>query len=302
MLSLSFSLSLSHTHTHNHPFLSYPFSRWKTLHDRMVKYQQELSELGIRDYQVSGMDRREKTVKDINDIDGDQVLREIRLPYQIAHVLFLMTMAAIPAVFLNLPVGLVARLYAERRRKRALAKSKVKIRGTDVMLTEKIMVCCVLVPTLWITYGFLLHACTNLDGSAIALCILCMPLFSYMSIMWAEAGMVELKDLRPYVMRLFPSTRRRLAALPEIRRQLQYDLRQFIKFLGPAFGELYYGKEVDWKAIQENYRKEKERRDSLPAEAQSPSANIVDKRALRESLTPNVAKLAMDTDEPKKDK
>lgn len=66
------------------------------------------------------------------------------------------------------------------------------------------------------------------------------------------------------VMRLFPSTRRRLAALPEVRRELQSDLRQFIKVLGPALGELYYGKDLDWKAILEMYRKEKDRRESLP--------------------------------------
>lgn len=74
--------------------------------------------------------------------------------------------------------------------------------------------------------------------------------------MVAEAGMIELKDLRPLVMRLFPSTRRRLAALPGIRMQLQIDLRKFIKELGPSLGELYYGKELDWKAIQEQSRRE----------------------------------------------
>lgn len=167
--------------------------RWKDLQTRLLNYQQELTELGIRDYQVSGLDRAEKP----KDIDGDTVLREMRLPYQIVHVLFLMLIAAIPAVFLNLPVGLIARLYAERRRKRALAKSKVKITGKDVMLTEKIVLCIVLVPSLWIMYGMLLYNFTDLDGPAIALCFFAMPLFSYTGIMWAEAGMVELKDLRP---------------------------------------------------------------------------------------------------------
>jgi len=241
---------------------------WEDLQDRLISYQKELTDLGIRDYQVSGLDRKEK-YEDINDIDGDKVLREMRLPYQIAHLLFLMTLAAIPAIFLNLPVGLIARLYAERRRKKALARSKVKIRGLDVMLTEKIVLCIVLVPTLWIMYGLLLYNYTNMDGPAIALCFFAMPLFSYMSIIVAEAGMMEFKDLRPYVMRLFPSTRRRLAALPETRRNLQADLRRFIKMLGPALGEVYYGKDLDWKAILSNYRKEKERKESH-ADLQAP--------------------------------
>jgi hypothetical protein len=32
-------------------------------------------------------------------------------------------------------------------------------------------------------------------------------------------------------------------------------MRAFIKKLGPALGEIYYGKELDWKQIQEKSRK-----------------------------------------------
>jgi glycerol-3-phosphate O-acyltransferase/dihydroxyacetone phosphate acyltransferase len=42
--------------------------------------------------------------------------------------------------------------------------------------------------------------------------------------------MVDLMDLRPFFMRLFPSARRRLAALPEKRRILQKDLRGKLKW------------------------------------------------------------------------
>ena len=72
--------------------------------------------------------------------------------------------------------------------------------------------------------------------------------------------MVDLKDLRPYLMRLFPSSRRRLSALPAVRRQLQVDLRAFIKRLGPALGEIYYGKELNWKEIQEKSRLSSQKR------------------------------------------
>ena len=70
--------------------------------------------------------------------------------------------------------------------------------------------------------------------------------------------MVDAKDLRPYVMRLYPSARKRLKALPGQRRQLQKDLRAMIKKVGPAFGELYYGKELNWNQIQELSRKNSE--------------------------------------------
>eukprot|EP00543_Licmophora_paradoxa_P001221 CAMPEP_0202449092 /NCGR_PEP_ID=MMETSP1360-20130828/7852_1 /ASSEMBLY_ACC=CAM_ASM_000848 /TAXON_ID=515479 /ORGANISM="Licmophora paradoxa, Strain CCMP2313" /LENGTH=698 /DNA_ID=CAMNT_0049066911 /DNA_START=78 /DNA_END=2174 /DNA_ORIENTATION=+ len=231
-----------------------PPEEFVELQNRLEAYQRELTELGIRDYQVSGLDREKDILLD-SDARPDDVLREIRLPYQIAHVLVLMLLAALPAIFLNLPVGLIARLYAESRRKKALAKSKVKIRAYDVMLSEKVVLCIVLVPTFWVLYGLSFYYFTSLDGPAIALFFFAMPLFSYMSIMWAEAGMVDLKDLRPYVMRLFPSSRRRLAALPATRKKLQHDLRSFIKRVGPLFGQLYYGKEVNWSLFQEMSRK-----------------------------------------------
>ena len=66
--------------------------------------------------------------------------------------------------------------------------------------------------------------------------------------------MVDVKDLRPYYMRLFPSSRRRLRALPAVRKQLQTDIRVFIKKVGPALGELYFGKELNWQEIQEKSR------------------------------------------------
>lgn len=252
-----------------------PPKEWSDLNDRIVSYQNELTELGIRDYQVPGLDSKKGEIQSVEDLDGDTFLSGMRLPYQICHVLFLMLVAAIPSVLLNLPVGLVARIYAEKRRKKALANSKVKIKAEDVLMTEKILICIVLVPTLWFFYAFMLKCFTNLDGPAIALIFFCMPLFSYMryvrfdifmivvfylsnrififvrpnSIMWAEAGMVEFKDLRPYVMRLYPSARRRIAALPERRKKLSNDVRAFIKEHGPSLGELYYSEDIDWNKM-----------------------------------------------------
>jgi glycerol-3-phosphate O-acyltransferase/dihydroxyacetone phosphate acyltransferase len=232
-----------------------PPKEWLELNDRVVKYQKELTELGIRDYQVPGLDREKGEITSVEDLDGDTVLREMRLPYQIAHVLILLLLAGIPAIFLNLPVGLIARIYAEGRRKKAVARSKVKIRGHDVLMTEKILVSIVLVPTFWVLYALLLYRYTELDGPAITLGFFCMPLFSYMSIMWAEAGMVDLKDLRPYLMRLLPANRRRIIALPETRKNLQRDIRAFVKIHGPLLGDLYYNEDVDWSEYQEKKRK-----------------------------------------------
>jgi glycerol-3-phosphate O-acyltransferase/dihydroxyacetone phosphate acyltransferase len=117
------------------------------------------------------------------------------------------------------------------------------------MLTEKVLFCILMVPTLWITYGVLLTFFTDLEGPTIALVMGIMPVFAYTGIIVADAGMVDWQDLRPYIMRVFPSTRRQLAALPQKRKQLRDDLRLFIKSMGPSLGDIYYGKNLDWQKI-----------------------------------------------------
>jgi glycerol-3-phosphate O-acyltransferase/dihydroxyacetone phosphate acyltransferase len=190
--------------------------------------------------------------------NGEEIITDIRIGYRIAHLMVLLLLSAVPNIFLNLPVRILADVYAERRRQKALQKSKVKIYGYDVMLTEKLVFCIVAVPTLWVIYGLIFYFFTDFDGPTITLCFMCFPCFAYIGIIASEAGMVDAKDLRPYVMRLYPSARKRLKALPGQRRQLQKDLRAMIKKVGPAFGELYYGKELNWNQIQELSRKNSE--------------------------------------------
>jgi glycerol-3-phosphate O-acyltransferase/dihydroxyacetone phosphate acyltransferase len=115
----------------------------------------------------------------------------------------------------------------------------------------------VMVPSLWLFYAFLLIVFTDLDGPTIALIVFSFPLFAYMGIVVAEAGMVDLMYVRPYLMRLSPRTRHKLATLPERRRALQADLRAFIKAIGPGLGELYYAENLDWQRIMEASKSER---------------------------------------------
>lgn len=135
----------------------------KKLRDRIVAYRDELNDLGVKDYQVQPL--TEERLDDDEEVDGDRLLRFLQLAYNIAHKLILIIFSTVPLLLLNLPVGVLAGIYAERRRKKALAKSKVKIKGFDVMLTEKVVFSVVAVPTLWIIYGLLLRFGTNLDGT-----------------------------------------------------------------------------------------------------------------------------------------
>ena len=225
-----------------------PPPEWQEMSRRVSDYRQTLKELGLRDYQVPALteEHMERDVSLAHLVNGT---------YQTLHLLFLILVAAIPFLLINFPVGILAGWHAEQRRKRALAKSKVKINAYDVMLTEKVLFCIVAVPTLWIIYGIALSTLTDWDGPMIALCLGCLPLFAYMGIVAAEAGMVSWKDLQPAfsLRRLHRSTRKRLAALPSVRKALQDDIRAFIKEVGPKYlGQLYYAKDkVDWNKFWE---------------------------------------------------
>ena len=67
--------------------------------------------------------------------------------------------------------------------------------------------------------------------------------------MATESGMVGVKDLRPYLMRMIPSARKRLAALPATRTALRADLRAIIRVIGPSLGAIYYEKDLNWQKI-----------------------------------------------------
>jgi glycerol-3-phosphate O-acyltransferase / dihydroxyacetone phosphate acyltransferase len=241
-----------------------PPREWLELQDRLVDYHRELTHLGLRDYHVPALNHG----KDNEKVDGDAILGYMDTVYQILHLLFVLVLAAVPTLFINLPIGVLAGMYSESRRKFLLSQSKVKVRAFDVVLTEKILFCIVMIPCLWTLYGFLLYHFTDMDGPTLALTISSLPLFAYVGIIVTEAGMVDAKDLRPWVMKLFPSSRTRLAALPQTRANLQRDLRHFIKKLGPVLGEIYYTKDLDWGAIQEQARAAMERSSAIGSSTQ----------------------------------
>jgi glycerol-3-phosphate O-acyltransferase / dihydroxyacetone phosphate acyltransferase len=135
------------------------------LRDRLVAYRDALDDLGLKDYQVQALTEERLLDDDDHVVDGDRMLRFLQLTYNIVHKLILICVSAIPLLLLNLPVGVLAGVYAERRRKKALANSKVKVKGYDVMLTEKVVFSVVAVPTLWFIYGLLLRFGTSLDGA-----------------------------------------------------------------------------------------------------------------------------------------
>jgi len=202
----------------------------ENLRERILDYVKQLESLGLRDYQVP-------TLR----------LGLFKISYTLLHLVLAFVLSSIPSLLLNAPVGIFAKWIAESHRKKALAGSKVKINAVDVMLSKKITISIVMVPTLWLAYAVLLYYLTSWDMSTVIVALMCFPIFSYIGVMATEQGVVDLKDLQPALLRVFsPSDRRKLDHLPALRQELRSDLRTFIKKYGPLMGPVYNLTTAEW--------------------------------------------------------
>jgi hypothetical protein len=117
---------------------------------------------------------------------------------------------------------------------------------TDVLLSKKILFSIVAIPTLWMTYALVLFL-MGFSARFVAVFMISCPVFSYCGVMGVEAGMVDLKDLRPFFLRLLPSFKAVVKALPNERSLLRKDVIRVIKKYGPTIGDIYYNKDVQWE-------------------------------------------------------
>jgi glycerol-3-phosphate O-acyltransferase/dihydroxyacetone phosphate acyltransferase len=156
--------------------------------ENLQEYHKILKRMGLKDHQVSFM-----KYWTFHDVIGSALY---------GFVIF--AFASIPSFVLNAPIGLIARYISLKEQQKALANSKVKIAGRDVLLSKKIIVCMIGVPVLWFFYLFLVIWLTNWYFSSIFLLFLSCPLFSFFGVRSVEAGMIELKTIRPLFYRLLP--------------------------------------------------------------------------------------------------
>lgn len=160
--------------------------------------------------------------------------------------LLIFLLASIPTFVLNAPVGLMARYVSHNEQRRALAGSKVKVAGRDVVLSKKIQFSIVAVPVLWVMYLVAAIVFTDWYWSSIVLLLLSFPLFSFFGVRSVEAGMIELKTIRPLFYRLLPEYKAKQDELPRIRAELQAEVRQFVKKYSAQLGKLAEPTKLDW--------------------------------------------------------
>jgi hypothetical protein len=137
------------------------------LETRLRTYQRTLASLGLRDYQVcalgwwsggevvlglcacvslgveeggglvwwgggrSGGAEPRAARTQVPTLQQDDVWK---LVYTMSHLLLVWTLAMLPTLVLNAPVGLIARVVSAKEQKKALAASRVKIEAKDVIM------------------------------------------------------------------------------------------------------------------------------------------------------------------------
>ncbi|RHY31033.1 hypothetical protein DYB32_003820 [Aphanomyces invadans] len=199
---------------------------------KLDEYRKSLNLMGLKDHQVPHI-----AWWSVHDVLASAI-----------YGVVIFGLASIPSFVLNAPVGLVARYVARAEQTKALAGSNVKIAARDVILSKKISFSMVAVPTLWLFYTLLAILLTNWRWSSIFLLTASFPLFSYFGVRSVEAGIIELKTLRPLFYRLQPKYRKIQDELPQRRARLQMEVRMFVKKYAPILGPLTDPSPIDWSA------------------------------------------------------
>jgi len=220
------------------------------LKERVSEYQKKLDYWGLKDYQINKLE-----------------VSFFKLLYTFVHGFCVFLLASIPSALLNWPVGVAAKIWAETMAKKDLAASVVKLKARDVVMSRKMVFSIAAVPILWTMHTVLLCVFAPLPPMAIAFMVMCMPLFSYVGVMAVEAGMVDLKDMRPVFLRLVhPSFRAQVNEIGAMRAELQKEVRRATKTHGPALKSLYYDADVNVNEYMKQLNDrgdEEDRRDAI---------------------------------------
>lgn len=130
-------------------------------------YQNALDSWGLRDYQLQHTHLQ---------------LSYSKMLYIFLHGLVILSLASLPSLVLNFPVGVAANYWAYKEAKKDLKASRVKLAARDVLLSKKILFSLAAVPILWVSYAVLAFMFTSLEPRTIIVLFLCCPLFSYIGV------------------------------------------------------------------------------------------------------------------------
>lgn len=189
------------------------------LKERVMEYNEKLSMLGVNDDHVAAEDSLNSTL-------GFIVMVLLRFFAIIGILLF-----AAPGLIFNAPIAIIAKIVAAQQAKKAKAGSVVKIAGTDVVASYKVIIGIVVTPILYTTYAIIVFL--KLGFLYFLLFTVLWPLFSWASVRVLEEGVRIWKSfLFLFRLRLWATE---LKSLREKRKELQCLAREFGVEVAPEF-------------------------------------------------------------------
>ena len=204
--------------------------------EMVQQYNDELFSMGLKDHQV----------EDLRTSFFGSVKSFITLVTRVMRLLVFYAMS-IPGVILFSPIFILGARVSKKKAKQGLKKSLVKIKGTDIIATWKLIVALVLAPILYITYSvtlIVLYSQGNRYVNKIwvpfsnkfiqfiyfyALLVF----ISYSSLKTGEIGMDLWKSLPPLFVTLF-SPDYKIRKIKEMRSILSGEITEVCNDLGPT--------------------------------------------------------------------
>lgn len=199
--------------------------RVKVLTQEVLKYNRMLLFYGVRDHQVKN------TKIDIRIA----AFRILSRSLQIAFVIVICT----PVIILMAPLFFMTRRVSHEKMKEAMAGSKVKISGKDVVTTWKLLTALVVAPFLWLLYTFLcfLYFYSYYDystGVAVAtLFSIFWPIISALAIHLGDLANDLSVSIRPLIVSIGNTLSSSEPPLREMRAELQIKIRRLVEECGP---------------------------------------------------------------------
>lgn len=203
------------------------------LRDRIIRYNRQLRNLGLRDHQVERATTQRK-------------FRNLALLVYRSVLLLAWAVLALPGVITHAPIFIPAKLYSHKRAKEALAASTVKIAGNDVLATWKVLFSVGATPVLYVFYAILATYSANRFGfpskvvhSMPFIVITVLPFLAMSALKFGEAGMDVFKSLRPLFLSLLPGSQRELERIRRDREDMSNELSELIGESGMIYVSLY---------------------------------------------------------------
>ncbi|KAK2466946.1 hypothetical protein APHAL10511_001204 [Amanita phalloides] len=200
--------------------------RVQKLRTDVLKYNRLVRDLGLRDHQVPKAQKASWKTLGL-------------LGYRLA-LLTVWTILALPGTILNGPMFILASMISKKKAKEALAASRVKIAGRDVLATWKVLIALGVTPVLYTLYAFLATLVAVRANMPFKwkvwmpfLVFIALPIMNYAALKFGEAGMDVLKSLRPLVIALIPGQQRSLDKLKAMRKKLAEEVAELINDFGP---------------------------------------------------------------------